>query len=407
MSIPQVKLARKLVPALFPELGTFRYRVLRGGRGSGKSFSVAKMAAVRGAVAPLRILCTREYQNTIKESFHQELKTAINSCPWLSTQYDVGIDYLRHKTNGTEFIFRGLRHNIDGIKSMAQIDLVIVEEAETVPHTSWRDLLPTIRAEDSELWIIYNPKRRDSWVAQTFDTDKLPPRTIVADVNYTDSPWFPAVLDEQRLHDRETLDPALYRHIWEGAYYEQSDAQVFAGRYQIADFEPAANWDGPYYGVDFGFSADPTAGVKCWIHDRNLYIEHELYQHRLELDDTSPALIDALPDIERHACRADNARPESISYLKRHGLPRMVACEKGKGSVEDGIEFIKSFKKIIIHSRCQNTAREFDLYSYKTDRLSGDILPALLDTHNHAVDALRYALESIMKRNKRTAGVAL
>ena len=403
----QVELAPKLIPVLAPPLGTYRYRVLRGGRGSGKSFSVAKMAAIWGAVQPLRILCVREFQNTIKESFHAELKSAINSCQWLSTQYDVGVDYLRHKTNSTEFIFKGLRHNIDGVKSMAQIDLVICEESETIPHTSWRDLLPTIRAPKSEIIIIYNPKRRDSWVAQTFDTDKLPPRTIVVDVNYTDSPWFPAVLDEQRLHDRETLDPALYRHIWEGAYYEQSDAQVFAGRYQIADFEPAANWDGPYYGVDFGFSADPTAGVKCWIHDGNLYIEHELYQQRLELDDTGPELIEALPDIERHACRADNARPESISYLKRHGLPRMVACEKGKGSVEDGIEFIKSFKKVVIHSRCPNTAKEFDLYSYKTDRLSGDILPVLLDANNHAIDALRYALEAIMKRNKRTAGVAL
>ena len=409
MSIPnpQIKLARKLMPALSPELGTFRYRVLRGGRGSGKSFSVAKMAAMWGASRHLRILCTREFQNTIKESFHAELKSAINSCPWLSTQYDVGVDYLRHKTNGTEFIFKGLRHNIDGIKSMAQINLVIVEEAETVPHTSWRDLLPTIRAPQSEIIIIYNPKRRDSWVAQQFDSDTLPPRTIVVDVNFCDNPWFPAVLDEQRLHDRETLDPALYRHIWEGDYYEQSDAQVFAGRHRIADFEPAANWDGPYYGVDFGFSADPTAGVKCWIHDGNLYIEHELYQQRLELDDTGPELIEALPDIERHACRADNARPESISYLKRHGLPRMVACEKGKGSVEDGIEFIKSFKKVVIHSRCPNTAKEFDLYSYKTDRLSGDILPVLLDANNHAIDALRYALEAIMKRNKRTAGVAL
>lgn len=403
----QVELAPKLIPVLTPPLGTYRYRVLRGGRGSGKSFSVAKMAAIWGAVQPLRILCVREFQNTIKESFHAELKSAINSCQWLSTQYDVGVDYLRHKTNSTEFIFKGLRHNIDGVKSMAQIDLVICEESETIPHTSWRDLLPTIRAPKSEIIIIYNPKRRDSWVAQTFDTDKLPPRTIVVDVNYTDSPWFPAVLDEQRLHDRETLDPALYRHIWEGAYYEQSDAQVFAGRYQIADFEPAANWDGPYYGVDFGFSADPTAGVKCWIHDGNLYIEHELYQQRLELDDTGPELIEALPDIERHACRADNARPESISYLKRHGLPRMVACEKGKGSVEDGIEFIKSFKKVVIHSRCPNTAKEFDLYNYKTDRLSGDILPVLLDANNHAIDALRYALEAIMKRNKRTAGVAL
>src|SRR5699024_5402311 len=144
--------------------------------------SAAKMAAIWGAIEPLRILCAREFQNSIAQSFHAELKNAINSCPWLSTQYDVGIDYLRHKSNGTEFLFKGLRHNIDGIKSMAQIDFVICEETETIPHHSWQDLLPTIRDEGIELWIIYIPKRRDSWAAKTFDAEALPPRTMVVDI---------------------------------------------------------------------------------------------------------------------------------------------------------------------------------------------------------------------------------
>ena len=397
LSTLRIELPPKLITLFAPPRGSLRYRVMRGGRGSGKSFSAAKMAAIWGAIEPLRILCTREYQNTIKESFHAELKNAISSCPWLSTQYDVGVDYLRHRSNGTEFLFKGLRHNIDGIKSMAQIDLVICEESETIPSSSWQDLLPTIRAEGSEIWVIYNPKRRDSWVAQTFDADKLPPRTLIADINYDGNPWFPAVLEEQRLHDREHLDPALYRHIWEGDYYEQSDAQVFAGRYRVAEFEPDSDWDGPYFGLDFGFSMDETAGVKAWIYNGALYIEHELYEKRLELDDTAKAMIDSLPDVERHTVRADNARPESISYLKRNGIPRIVACKKGKGSVEDGVEFIKSFKEIVIHPRCNGTINEFGLYSYKVDRLSGDILPVLVDSFNHAVDAIRYALEPVMQ----------
>lgn len=400
MSTLKIELAPKLIPVLGPELGTFRYRVLRGGRGSGKSFSVAKMSAVWGATRSIRILCTREFQNSIKQSFYAEVANAIKSDPWLESAYEVGRDFIRHRTNGTEYLFAGLRHNIDSIKSMAQINLVIIEEGETVPHASWRDLIPTIRAADSEIIIIYNPKRRDSWVAQQFDGDALPPRTALATVNAEDNPWFPSVLEEQRQHDREVMDPALYRHVWEGAYYEHSDAQVFAGKYEIKDFEPQSDWDGPYFGLDFGFSQDETAAVKCWISDNILYIEHELYQKRLELDDTAQALIGALPDIASHTIRADNARPESISYLKRHGLSRMLSCEKGKGSVEDGVEFIKSFKRVIIHPRCSNTVKEFDLYSYKIDRHSGDILPVLLDANNHAIDALRYALEPIMKRDK-------
>lgn len=400
MSTLKIEIAPKLLPLFAVARGDLRYRVMRGGRGSGKSFTAAKMAAIWGAIEPLRILCTREYQNSIKDSFHAELKNAIASCPWLSTQYSVGVDYLRHKSNGTEFIFKGLRHNIDGVKSMAQIDLVIVEEAETIPPRSWQDLIPTIRAKGSEFWIVYNPKSRDSWVANTFDGDLLPPRTMVVDLNHDGNPWFSAELEEQRLHDRDIMDPALYRHVWEGAYYEHSDAQVFAGKYGQREFEPQADWDGPYFGLDFGFSQDETAAVKAWISDGILYIEHELYQKRLELDDTAKALIEAMPDIASHTIRADNARPESISYLKRHGLSRMLSCEKGKGSVEDGVEFIKSFKRVIIHPRCSNTVKEFDLYSYKIDRHSGDILPVLLDANNHAIDALRYALEPIMKRDK-------
>ena len=401
----RIELSEKLVPVLSPPLGTFRYRVLRGGRGSGKSFSVAKMSAIWGAIQPIRILCTREFQNSIKQSFYAEVVNAIQSDAWLQTQYDIGRDFIRHKHNGTEYLFAGLRHNIDSIKSMAQINLCIIEEAETVPHSSWRDLIPTIRAPNSEFIIIYNPKRRDSWVAQQFDGDTLPPRTALVTVNAEDNPWFPPVLEEQRKYDRENLDPALYRHIWEGAYYEQSDAQVFAGRYRVADFVPDAGWDGPYYGLDFGFSQDETAGVKAWIHDNTLYIEHELYEKRLELDDTADAMIKALPGCEKHAVRADNARPESISYLKRNGISRIVACEKGKGSVEDGVEFIKSFRQVVIHSRCRNTVNEFDLYSYKIDRHSGDILPVIVDANNHAIDSLRYALEPIMKRRKTPVGM--
>lgn len=225
MTTLKIEMPQKLIPVFAPSRGTLRYRVLKGGRGSGKSFTAAKMAAVWGAIEPLRILCTRELQNSIKESFHAELKNAIESCPWLSTQYDVGVDFLRHKTNGTEFIFKGLRHNITAVKSMAQIDLCIVEEAETVPHSSWVDLLPTIRAPGSEFWIIYNPKRPNSWVAETFDRDP-PPRSVVVSVNHNDNPWFSRELNEQRLHDKATMPASLYNHVWEGAYLIDDDTSV-------------------------------------------------------------------------------------------------------------------------------------------------------------------------------------
>lgn len=399
MTTATIQMPKKLIPLFAPKRGDLRYRVAYGGRGSGKSFTFALMAAVWGYAEPLRILCTRELQVSIRESMHAEIKNAIESYPWLAAHYEIGVDYIRGK-NGTQFIFRGLRHNISAIKSMAQVDLCIVEESEDIPHSSWQDLIPTIRAPKSEFWIVFNPKRRDSWVAEMFINNEPPPRTEAVKINYDANPFFPPVLDEQRAHDLETMDYELYKHVWLGGFYSITDSLVFKGKYDVKEFEPAKHWDGPYFGLDYGFSMDPTAGVKAWVGDGNLYIEHDFAQVGLELDDTAQRVIDELPDVVKHTIRADNARPESTSYLKRNGLPRIVACEKGKGSVEDGIEFIKSFKRVIIHPRCTTTLDEFSLYSYKVDRLSGDILPVLIDRHNHAIDALRYALEPIMKQRK-------
>ena len=375
-----------------------RYRGAYGGRGSGKSFTFAKMAAIFGYAEKLRILCTREMQNSIKESFHAELKNAIQSEPWLDAHYDVGIDYIRGK-NGTEFLFKGLRHNQGSIKSLAQIDLCIVEEAEDVPETSWQVLEPTIRAPKSEIWVIWNPRQKNSPTDQRF-IQNTPPRSSIIEMNYTDNPWFPIELEEQRQHAQRTLDDALYRHIWEGGYYEMSDAQVFRNKYAVEEFKPSPDFDGPYLGLDFGFAQDPTAAVKCWILGNKLFIEYEAGKVGLELDHTSDYINQRIPGFERYTSRADSARPESISYLARHGLPRIEGVKKGKGSVEDGVQFIKSFDQVIIHPRCTQVLSEFRLYSYKVDRLTGDILPQLVDANNHYIDAIRYALEPMMKRNE-------
>lgn len=398
MTAAVIRLPPKLLPVFRPARGELRYRWAKGGRGSGKSFSFAKMAAVWGSLEKLRILCTRELQDSIKESFHAELKNAIASEPWLAATYEVGVDYLRGR-NGTEFLFKGLRHNIGSIKSTAQIDLCIVEEAEDVPEASWLALEPTIRAERSEIWTLWNPQTEGSPVDRRL-VKVSPPRSRGVELNYRDNPWFPGVLEEQRQHQQRTLDAETYAHIWDGAYLKQGKASVFAGKWRIDDFVPGDDWDGPYFGLDFGFANDPTAGTKCWINGERLMLEYEGGSVGLELDDTPSFLKAKLPGVEDHVMRADNARPESISHLKRHGLPRVQACEKGKGSVEDGIAHIKSYSEVIIHSRCERTAAEFRDYSYKVDRLTGDVQPVLVDANNHYIDALRYALEPVMKARR-------
>jgi phage terminase large subunit len=393
----QIELPERLLPLFTPPRGAVRYRCAWGGRGSGKSYSFALMALVYGYAEPLRILATRELQVSIKESFHAELVEAVKSQPWLAAHYDCGENYLRGR-NGTEFIFRGLRHNMSSIRSMAQIDLAIVEEAEDVPEASWRDLLPTVRAPKSEVWAIWNPRLDGSPVDQRFR--KRPPADAqVAECHYWDNPWFPAVLDRQRRHDQEILDPQTYAHIWEGAYLTNSTAQVLAGKVRVAEFSvPAdrAGWDGPYHGLDWGFSQDPTAAVRCWIRGDALHVEHEAGRIGLELDDTAPFLRAKIPGIERYMIRADSARPESISHVSRRGL-QIVGAQKWKGSVEDGIGHLRSYREIVIHPRCAETIRETRLYSYKVDRLTGDVLPEVVDACNHYIDAIRYALAPLIK----------
>jgi len=397
-----INLPRKLVRTFAPARGSVQYRALHGGRGSGKSYGAAKMAAVLGYAEPIRVLCTREFQASIKESFHAELKAAIASEPWLEAHYDVGVDYLRGK-NGTEFVFRGLRHNVGSIKSLAKIDLTIVEEAEDVPEQSWLALEATVfRQPRSELWAIWNPRLDGSPVDLRFRKNP-PSNAIVTEVNWSDNPFFPAGLDTLRQREQSRLDPATYAHVWEGAYLTNSDAQVFAGKIAVQPFEAAATWDGPYLGGDFGFSQDPTAAVEIWLSEDNLYIRREAFRNGLELDDTADFVERQIPDFKKHVSRWDNSRPESISHLKRHGFPRAEACKKWAGSVEDGIAYLRSFRKIVIHPDCVNMQREARLYGYKIDRNTGDITTSIVDAHNHGWDAVRYAVGPMIRAREKSS----
>ncbi|WP_417861865.1 PBSX family phage terminase large subunit [Vreelandella venusta] len=410
MTTATLELPPKLIPVFTDKPGEqVRYRGGYGGRGSAKTRTFALMSAVRAymfaeAEQSGVILCGREYMNSLEDSSMEEVKQAIRSVDWLNAYFDIGEKYIRTKNRRVWYTFAGLRHNLDSIKSKARILLAWVDEAETVSEIAWQKLLPTVREENSEVWVTWNPEK-DGSPTDTRFRKNAPEGSKIVEINYTDNPWFPAVLDMERLNDRETLDDQTYAWIWDGAYRENSEAQILAGKYRIAEFEPdAKRWDGPYYGLDWGFSQDPTAGIKCWVHDNRLYIEYEAGKVGLENDDIAKHMIDRLPGIADHAVRADSARPETISHVKNDGqgkrqkLPQIVGVEKWKGSVEDGIAHLRSYTEIIIHPRCVETIKEARMYSYKVDRLTGDVLTAIVDKYNHYIDALRYALAPLIKR---------
>lgn len=378
-----------------------RHRVFKGGRGSGKTRGLATMSALK--VYQLAEqgregvwLCSREHLNSLADSSFEEIKAAIQSIDWLHDYFKIGDRYIRTKNRRIDFAFAGLRMNLDSIKSKARILGNWTDEAENVSETAWRKLIPTIREDESENWLSYNPESPDSATHKRF-IENPPSSCVITEINWQDNPFFPDVLNQERLDDQR-LRPETYNHVWEGGFLTITDAQVFSGRFSVDEFTAAGDWNGPYQGVDFGFAQDPTTAVRCWVHDNRLWIDYEAGAVKLELDATADFINERIPEFERYAARADSARPESISYLKRHGAPKIEGVKKWPGSVEDGISFMKSFEKIIVHPRCTSTAREFRLYSYKIDRLSGDIMPAIVDANNHYIDAIRYALAPMIKQ---------
>ncbi|MDE9565911.1 PBSX family phage terminase large subunit [Xenorhabdus bovienii] len=394
----KIELPPKLIPVFS---GDYRYRGSYGGRGSGKTRTFAKMSAIRGymfAEAGVEgvILCGREFMNSLSESSMEEVKQAIKSEPWLDNYYEMGENYIRTRNRRVWYVFAGLRHNLDSIKSKARILIAWIDEAESVSETAWRKLTPTVREPGSEIWVTWNPEINGSSTDKRFR--KTPPdNACIAEMNYNDNPWFPDVLEQERVNDQERLDGSTYAWIWEGAYLENSDKQVLANKYVIKEF-PDDLWqkaDRLLFGADFGFAKDPNTLLRMFILDDCLHVEYEAYGIGVELDHM-PAFYDKIPEVRKWPIKADSARPETISYLRRQGF-NVSAAKKWQGSVEDGITYLRGFKQIIIHPRCKETAKEARLYSYKTDRITGEVLPTIEDKHNHCWDGARYGLDGYIK----------
>ena len=224
----QIELPPKLIPVFD---GDARYRGAYGGRGSGKTRTFAKMAAVRGlmfAKAGIEgiILCGREFMNSLDESSMAEVKAAIASEPWLRDNYDVGEKYIRTNDRRVEFKFAGLRHNLDSIKSKARILICWVDEAEPVTEAAWVKLIPTVREHSSEIWVTWNPERKSSATHKRF-RESPPDGAKIVRMNWSDNPWFPDVLNQERLNDEKDR-PDQYDHIWEGDFATVVDGAYYA-----------------------------------------------------------------------------------------------------------------------------------------------------------------------------------
>lgn len=387
-----VELSEKVAEVFDKPRGELDFRCLYGSRGGGKSYSVALMVLIWGIQDPIKVWCVRKYFSSIKNSFFAELVSAIKENKWMEEYYGYGKNYIYGK-NGTEFIFSGVELNQSSVKSTAQVDVLVVEEGEDISMDSFDILLPTIRKEGAEVIVIWNPKDENSAVDKLFVKNK-PENSIVAKVGWQDNPWFSARLNAVRLLQKASLPDDMYRWIWEGEYLKNNNAAVFFGRWEAVEFEAGEEWDGPYYGLDFG-DKHPTAAVRCWVHADALWVDYEGGGAGIELRDMVGVLERQIPGILDNVVRADPAWPQSVQYLRAHGMGQIVEAKKGAGSVDRGVKYIKSLRRVYIHPRCNNAIDNFRSYLYVVNN-GGDITDRLTKVNDDWIDALRYALEPLI-----------
>lgn len=337
------------------------------------------------------VVCVREVQLSLKLSVKRLLELKIQTFG-VGALFEIQHDIIK-AVNGGVIIFQGMNNQTaESIKSLEDFDIAWIEEAQSLSQRSLDLLRPTIRKPGSELWFGWNPNFPTDPVDAFFRGEHPPPDSVVVRVNYKDHPWLSDELKKDLEYDQRR-DPDKFAHVWLGEYQRNSESRVFRN-WTIEEFERPA---GTVYrlGADWGYAIDPSVLVRCSIEGRRLYVDHEAHMIGCEIDQL-PDLFDRVPDARKWFITADSARPETISYMQKHGYPKINAAVKGARSLEEGVAFLQSFD-IIVHPRATHVIDELTLYSYKTDPLTGKVLPLLQDKHNHCIDSLRYACEGARK----------
>lgn len=374
-----------------PLLQPARYKGAYGGRGSGKSHFFAELAIEESIRQKRDIVCIREVQRTLDQSVKKLLEIKIASMG-VQARFNPLRSHIECDTGG-RIIFEGMQdHTAESIKSLEGYDIAWVEEAQTLSQRSLDLLRPTIRKDGSEIWCSWNPRHETDPVDVLLRGDNPPPGAIVVKANYRDNPWFPESLVAEVEYDQRR-DPEKFAHIWLGEYQRNSETRVFKN-WSIEEFERPA---GTVFrlGADWGYAIDPSCLVRCSIEGKRLYVDHEAYLIGCEIEQL-PDLFDRVPEARQWFITADSARPETISYMQRHGYPKINPAIKGPRSVEEGVAWLQNYD-IVVHPRCKHLIDELTLYSYKTDPQTGQVLPILEDKHNHVIDSLRYACEGVRK----------
>lgn len=394
--ILDIPTARAFLPLIPPK----RHKFAKGGRASAKSHFFGGSLIERCLYTPTRALCIREHQTTLRNSVKQLLEDKIKA---------YGVEHkFRCLNNSIEgpnnslINFIGMKnHTAESVKSFESYNIAWLEEAQSISQHSLDILLPTIRADASEIWASWNTRHKKDPIDKFAEANKKDTKHFsYIQVTWRDNPWLSKVSLQDIIRDSKR-DRDRYLHIWEGHYDKKSGRKVFKN-YRVGElneFDPDAM--GPCeetYGADFGFSNDPSGIVRLKVNrkKRIIYVMDEWFGYNVEIVHLAKHFLSVYPNPQSVPCTADSARPETISHLKKNGLPLIRAAKKGPNSVLEGVEFIRNYD-VIIHPKCQTTLDEFDGYAWKVDEKTDEVLSELEDEDNHAIDSVRYALEHIRR----------
>lgn len=375
-----------------------RYKILHGGRGGAKSWGVARWLLIEGASKPLRILCTREVQKSIKDSVHKLLKDQV-AAMGLGAFYEVQQAVIKGR-NGTEFLFSGLSdQTTESIKSFEGVDRCWVEEAQVVTKNSWDILIPTIRKEGSEIVVTLNPEL-DSDETYVRFIENPPPDSVVVKINYGDNPWFPDVLEKERQHARATMKAADYDNIWEGkckpavtgAIYadEIADAQE-KGRIGLFPYDPALK---VHLIFDLGWN-DKMSIILAQRHQSALRVIEYIEDSHKTLDWYSAELKKKnlnwghvfLPHDGEHKDYKSGKSAEEIMVA----LGWSVRITPNQ-SIENGIKLARmAFGQMYVNKPlCERFIQCLKRYKRNVPTTTGEAAAPCHDEWSHGADAFRY-----------------
>lgn len=385
----------------------YTFIVVYGGRGGAKSFSLVDYLIFRSFEdSHCQYLCAREIQNSLLASVFSVFQERI---------FDLGLSnhfrivesrgFIQNVTTNVKIHFKGLWRDPNAIKGIVNLKRVFIDEAASISRHSWRILTPTVtRVDGPQIIVAFNPEFTTDVVYEEFVTNNTRNNIFIKKVSFEDNPFELPNEFYEEAYALKKKDPDEYLHVYEGHCISNSNLKIFkkGTHWDVLDFEEdeAAELE---YGLDLGFTpSHPTFGVRCYEKDGSLYVTHEMVETGLDIDKLPDYLVKHLPHVKNHTIWVDSSRPETISAINRTFVEsedcylHAKGVEKGQGSVEDGIEHLKSYKMIYVHSRCKKLIENFNLYQYKTDR-KGNILRDVEKANDDGIDALRYAVEQTMK----------